>query len=99
MNVFNIKMGIRLFTRFMPHAYALLLLRRDGIPCVFFGDCTVSLVRFPRRQRALGNFLVSCLRGNCMRSHGLQVDYFERSDCAGRARQGDLTTQTGAQSS
>jgi hypothetical protein len=86
MNVFIIKMGIRLFTRFMPHAYALLLLRRDGIPCVFFGDCTVSLVRFPSRQRALGNFLVSCLRGNCMRMVCKWITSSGATVLAGRGR-------------
>jgi hypothetical protein len=86
MNVFIIDMGTRLFARFMPHAYALLLLQRDGISCVFFGDCTVSLVRFPSRQRALVNFLISCLRGSCTRMVCKWITTSGATVSAGRGR-------------
>ncbi|KAH7094554.1 alpha amylase [Paraphoma chrysanthemicola] len=79
---------------FMPHAYSLLLLRRDGIPCVFFGDMYGIAGPYPEAPTCFGR-LPDLMLARQLYAHGPQVDYFERKDCIGWTRQGDLDNSNG----
>lgn len=82
---------------FKPLAYALILLRRDGFPCIFhadyFGadysdvgndDGTYDIQLAPHR------FLVDCfLRARQEHAWGEQQDYFDEPTCIGWTRHGD----------
>ncbi|OLN85683.1 Glucan 1,4-alpha-maltohexaosidase 3 [Colletotrichum chlorophyti] len=70
---------------FMPLAYSLLLLRRGGHPCVFFGDLYgIGLPHPEAPVRSLPDVLLA----RYLYSHGQQDDYFERRDCIGWVRRG-----------
>lgn len=79
---------------FTPHAYSLLLLRRDGIPCVFFGDLYGTGPPHPEAPTC-GGKLPGIILARKLFAHGPQVDYFERSDCIGWTRQGTRHTSNG----
>ncbi len=82
---------------FKPIAYALILLRRDGYPCVFYADyfgatyCDAGSdgnmheVSIPSHQQTLDVFLA--LRRNA--AYGEQCDYFDHPNCIGWTRAGD----------
>ena len=67
-----------------PLAYACILLRQEGIPCVFYGD----LYGIPHDNippvEALPKLLLA--RKHC--AHGQQTDYLDDADCIGWVRQG-----------
>ncbi|OAL49327.1 alpha amylase [Pyrenochaeta sp. DS3sAY3a] len=79
---------------FTPHAYSLLLLRQDGHPCVFFGDLYGISGPYPEPPTCWGK-LPGIVLARKLYAYGPQVDYFERSDCIGWVRQGDLTNPDG----
>lgn len=72
---------------FKPIAYALILLRSQGQPCVFYGDLY-----------GLGGDPVSCTGPSCkgklpvlmrarkLYAYGEQRDYFDRRNCIGEYR-------------
>ncbi len=81
---------------FKPLAYALILLREDGYPCVFYPDLygcsytdkghdgqmhTVTLDKVEELETLL------VLRKN--NAYGLQRDYFDHPNCIGWTREGD----------
>lgn len=72
---------------FKVHAYALTLLRKEGIPTVFWGD----LYGIPTQEvNPVGRALLILL---LMRKHGAygnQVDYFDDADRIGWVRTGDF---------
>lgn len=69
---------------FKPLAYAIILLREQGYPCVFYGD----YYPVPGRptQRAILDSLLAVRRDY---AYGLQNDYFDHPDCVGWTRLGD----------
>ena len=71
---------------FKPLAYALILLRQDGYPCVFYGD----YYGIPNNNIPEGrHWLVTMMqaRRNC--AYGQQHDYFDNPDLIGWTREGD----------
>lgn len=74
---------------FTPHAYSLLLLRQDGLPCVFFGDLYGISGPYPESPTCSGK-LPGIVLVRKLYAYGPQVDYFERNNCIGWVRQGDL---------
>ncbi|MCR4846097.1 MAG: alpha-amylase [Eubacterium sp.] len=71
---------------FKPMAYALILLRRDGYPCVFYGDYKgISHNKIKSKKQLLDKLMK--LRKN--KAYGEQHDYFDDPDCIGWTREGD----------
>ncbi len=71
---------------FKLHAYSLILLRQDGMPCVFYGD----LYGIPHSNiSAVGSKLETLikLRSDC--AYGEQIDYFNDSNVVGFTRLGE----------
>lgn len=79
---------------FTPHAYSLLLLRRDGHPCVFFGDLYGITGPHPEPPTCWGK-LPGIVLARKLYAYGPQIDHFERSDCIGWVRQGDIENPDG----
>lgn len=71
---------------FKPLAYSLILLRKDGMPCVFYGDYYGIPEKEVRPKNAL---LDKILKLRKLYAYGEQVDYFERPDVIGFVRKGD----------
>lgn len=80
---------------FKPHAYALILLRDSGFPCVFYPDlygtcysgkagdgthCEVEIPALPE--------LPALLHARFHHAYGLQTDYFDHPNCIGWIREG-----------
>lgn len=80
---------------FLPHAYALILLRNEGLPCVFYGDMYGNAGPRPRRP-ALGGRLARLTAARKRYAYGKQKDYFDQSDCIGWVRSGHSTHSDGA---
>lgn len=75
---------------FIPHAYALILLRVEGTPCVFWGD--VFGINGPKpRDPACGGRLIRLVMARRYYAYGRQVDYFDDSKCIGWVRYGSMT--------
>lgn len=72
---------------FKPLAYALILLRQDGYPCVFYGDYydIGGEHGIPGKRDILDKLLQA--RKNC--AYGEQRDYFNHSNTIGWVRLGD----------
>lgn len=70
---------------FMAHAYSFILLRKDGIPCVFFGD--LYGLEKPIREAPMTK-LPDLVLARRLFAFGQQKDYFESSDCIGWVRHG-----------
>ena len=80
---------------FVPHAYALILLRGEGLPTVFWGD--VFGMNGPRPRRpGLGGRLVRLVSARKRWAYGKQKDYFDQVDCVGWVRSGDRRCSDGA---
>lgn len=71
---------------FKPLAYALILLRVEGYPCVFYGDYYGGPGR--ASHRATLDQLMEVRRDY---AYGEQRDYFDEADLVGWTRQGDAT--------
>lgn len=70
---------------FKPLAYALILLRESGYPCVFYGDYYgIPTHNIPPVGKSLNNML--SLRQT--HAHGMQHDYFDDYHCIGFTREG-----------
>lgn len=70
---------------FKPLAYALILLRQEGTPCVFYGD----QYGVPHDAIAPVKELELLLRARQERAWGEQTDYFDHPDVVGWTRAGD----------
>ena len=71
---------------FKLHSYALILLRREGIPCVFYGD----LYGIPTAGiQPVGAGLYRLLKVRRHLAYGEQIDYLDHPDLAGWVRTGD----------
>ena len=71
---------------FKPLAYALILLRAEGYPCVFYGDYYGAPGRASHRD--IIDRLMEVRRDY---AYGEQRDYFDEADLVGWTRQGDAT--------
>ncbi len=73
---------------FKPLAYALILLRREGTPCVFYGD----YYGIPHDGiGAVGSQLELLLKLRREAAHGEQVDYLDDYNIIGWTRLGDIS--------
>lgn len=71
---------------FKPHSYSLILLRHDGMPCVFYGD----YYGIPAKNvNPKDKMLDKLLKVRKYFAYGEQVDYFISPDVIGFARLGD----------
>lgn len=89
---------------FKPLAYALILLRRDGFPCVFYGDLygtrpyskwfenpvTKQFEEYPGRAVAPCQDLQTLLLARARYAVGGQKDYFEDANLIGWTREGGM---------
>jgi alpha-amylase len=79
---------------FKPLAYALILLRRDGYPCVFQGDYNAADTHYHDKGRDVTlhshRFLIDRFLGaRRTHAHGDQHDYFDHPNTIGWIRTGD----------
>ena len=71
---------------FKPHAYSLILLRKDGLPCIFYGD----LYGIPTKQiSSKKELLEKLLYARNHFAYGTQTDYFNDPNIIGWVREGD----------
>lgn len=73
--------------KFTTLAYALILLREAGYPCVFYGDMYGTCEPFlssPTCDGKLGNLILA----RKLYAYGEQQDYFQDPDCIGWVRRG-----------
>lgn len=71
---------------FKPHAYSLILLRKEGTPCVFYGD----YYGIPEKEVSSKNELLNnLLRVRKYFAYGEQNDYFFDDSIIGFTREGD----------
>ena len=70
---------------FKPLAYALILLRRDGLPCLFYGDY-YGIVGGPTSKKAQLDPLLFARKAL---AYGEQADYFDHPNVVGFVRMGD----------
>ena len=70
---------------FKPIAYAMILLQKDGIPCVFYGD----YYGIPHDGIAPVNGLKKLIKVREFFAYGEQRDYFDDSSVVGFTRAGD----------
>ncbi|MCC3169264.1 alpha amylase, catalytic domain protein [Streptococcus sanguinis] len=71
---------------FKPAAYALILLREAGLPCVFYGDYYGISGEFA--QESFQDVLDKLLDIRLNLAYGEQNDYFDDANCIGWTRQG-----------
>ena len=71
---------------FKPAAYALILLREVGLPCVFYGDYYGISGEFA--QESFKDVLDKLLDIRFNLAYGEQTDYFDDANCIGWTRQG-----------
>lgn len=72
---------------FKPHAYALILLREAGYPCVFYGDYYGIPASRVKSKKTMLDHLLKARRE---RAYGEQHDYFDDPDIIGWTREGDV---------
>ncbi len=70
---------------FKPLAYALILLRQDGLPCIFYSDYYGN----PVQNRPLVPNLGKLIKARHEYAYGEQKDYFEDAHVIGWTRNGD----------
>ena len=71
---------------FKPAAYALILLREAGLPCVFYGDYYGISGEFA--QESFQDVLDKLLDIRLNLAYGEQIDYLDDANCIGWTRQG-----------
>lgn len=81
---------------FKPHAYALILLRREGIPCVFYPDIYGTEYSGKNKEGGECNIVLPplhelpvLLRLRKEKAYGDQRDFFDDANCIGWERSGD----------
>ena len=72
--------------RFKPLAYALILLRQDGVPCVFYSDYYGN----PAQNRPPVLNLGKMIKVRRWYAYGEQRDYFDDNHVIGWVRRGDI---------
>ena len=73
--------------KFMALAYALILLRKEGYPCVFYGDLYGLCEPHSSPPTCWGK-LPDLVLARKLFAYGIQTDYFEKNDCIGWIRSG-----------
>ncbi|BCS26228.1 alpha-amylase [Aspergillus puulaauensis] len=75
---------------FIPLAYALILLRDKGQPCLFYGDVygISSDNKHPDRPQ-YANQLSTLAQARKLYANGVQRDYFDKANCIGFVRYGN----------
>lgn len=71
---------------FKPLAYAMILLRQDGYPCVFYGDYYGMAGSGIAPMR---DMLVPLMKARRQYAYGVQHDYFDHGNTVGWTREGD----------
>ncbi|MBP3867987.1 MAG: alpha-amylase [Solobacterium sp.] len=71
---------------FLPHAYAIILLREEGYPCIFYGDYYGLEAR---EGRSYQHIIDPMLEARHERMYGLRHDYFDNCDVIGWTYEGD----------
>lgn len=71
---------------FKPLAYSMILLRKDGLPCVFYGDMYGIEYKNIKSKK---NILEILLNVRKYFAYGIQNDYFDNPNIIGWTRQGD----------
>lgn len=81
---------------FKPHAYALILLREKGYPCVFYADLYGSCYTGENKLKKQTTIeltpieaLPALLQARKKYAYGKQTDYFNHPNCIGWTRRGD----------
>ena len=67
---------------FKELAYALILLRKDGYPCLFWGD-VYGISGGPNPQPGWGQYIKPLLKARKEAAYGEQIDYFDHGNCIG----------------
>lgn len=71
---------------FKPMAYAMILLRQEGYPCVFYGDYNgITPIKVKSKKKEIDKLL----KARKLRAYGAQHDYFDDPNCIGWTREGD----------
>ncbi len=71
---------------FKPMAYAIILLRQEGYPCVFYGDYKgIPTAKVKSKKKELDKLMK--IRRD--KAYGPQHDYFDDPNCIGWTREGD----------
>ena len=71
---------------FKPMAYAIILLRQEGYPCVFYGDYRGIAHDKVKSKKQLLDKLMKIRK---TKAYGPQHDYFDHPNCIGWTREGD----------
>jgi len=71
---------------FKPHAYASILLRNEGYPCVFYGDYNGIQSDKIKPHKTMLNKLMKLRK---TKAYGIQHDYLDDPNCIGWTREGD----------
>ncbi|KAJ4288567.1 hypothetical protein N0V90_011804 [Kalmusia sp. IMI 367209] len=79
---------------FKPLAYALILLRGEGYPCVFYGDVYGMKGEHPEPP-SCGNKLPDLVLARKLYSYGSQEDYWDNANCIGWVRRGTWDKPSG----
>lgn len=79
---------------FKPLAYALILLRRDGYPCIFYGDVYGIRGNFPFPP-SCGGAIPDMALARKLYAYGVQKDYFDYPTCIGWIRYGTWDRPSG----
>ncbi|HEY5465223.1 MAG TPA: alpha-amylase [Hanamia sp.] len=81
---------------FKPIAYALILLRSEGYPCVFYPDLYGAHYKDTGHDGKETEIWLSkveelekLLKARCNHAYGMQRDYFDHANCIGWTREGD----------
>ncbi|KAF2461988.1 alpha--amylase-like protein [Lineolata rhizophorae] len=80
-------MDTKVLNFFKPLAYAFILLRRDGYPCVFYGDLYGTRGKHAETP-SCGGKLPDLILARTLYAYGEQQDYFDNRNCVGWVRQG-----------
>ncbi|MBN9301899.1 glycoside hydrolase family 70 protein, partial [Dysgonomonas mossii] len=70
---------------FKPSAYALILLMKDGYPCIFYGDYYGVNGKISNHRKTIDTLL----KARHKYAYGHQVDYFDHAAIVGFVRLGD----------
>jgi alpha-amylase len=80
---------------FLPLAYALILLRQAGYPCVFYGDIFGISEPFASKPN-YNKWISDLILARKLYAYGEQQDYFQEASCIGWVRKG-LSQSGGSQ--
>ncbi|GKZ67977.1 hypothetical protein AnigIFM50267_002533 [Aspergillus niger] len=80
---------------FKPLAYALILLRQGGHPCVFYGDLYGTCDGDHPPTPACEGQLPNLMRARKLYAYGEQEDYFDQPNCIGFIRYGNAAHPSG----